>query len=281
MLFYSPSSSVFGYPSYAPRRSYRPASFYQYDEPSGLSASALEDLAYSPLARTFPPRQNPESRYRRALHELEAAEEEYEAHVAFERARQVALAGQRAAAAEAARHEHVHAIRAEVERRRALQALVEERLAQRQQSLRGRPAFGRAPCEGHAVPHHLVNADAGEDLAARRGFSECRGARCQCTRRGERPINGASNVGDLSELLFGVHSKREAVVQAQKPRAPAEPQLEAESASSKRSDEEVSLNDILEFFHGIVARASDAAGRDQCVDEVRLPFLMIRLSCLT
>lgn len=279
MLFYSPSSFSFGYPSYGPRRSYRPASFYEYDEPSGLSASALEDLAFSPLAPTFPPRQNPESRYRRALHELEAAEQEYEAHVAFERARQVAIARQHAAAAEAARHEHAHAIQAEVERverTRALQALVEERLAHRQHSLRPRAAFGRAPCQGRALPHALVNGDAVEDFAPHRRFSECRRARSQCTHRPERRINGTSNVGDLLELLTGVHSGPEPVVPVQKPTPAAEPQPEPQSALPKRSDAEVTLSDILEFFHGIVAQASDVAGSDQSTHEVRLPFLMVR-----
>jgi hypothetical protein len=274
MLFYSPSSFSFGYPSYAPRHSYRPASFYEHDEPSGLSASTLEDLAYSALPPTFPPRQNPESRYRRALHELEAAEQEYEAHVAFERARQVGLARQRAAA-EAARHEHARAIQAEIERierTRVLETLVEERLAQRQHSLRPQAAFGRAPCQGRVFRHPLVGGDAVEDFAPHRRFSECRRARSQCTDRPARPINGSSNVGDLLEVLLGVHSEPEPVVPAQQTTAPAEPQPEPESALPKRSDAEVTLSDILEFFHGIVAQASDAAGSDQSTHEVRLSF---------
>jgi len=123
-----------------------------------------------------------------------------------------------------------------------------------------------------------------EDFAPHRRFSEFRRDRSQRTHCPARPINGTSDIGDLLELLTGVHSEPEPVIPAQKPTPPAEPQPESETqpqtepqtALPKRSDAEVTLGDILEFFHGMVAQASDAAGSRQSTHEVRLPFLMVR-----
>jgi hypothetical protein len=286
MPFYSPSSFSLGHPSYLPRRSYRPASFYDYDEPSDLSAFTFEDFAESPLPSTFPPRRmDAETRYRRALHELEAAEQEYEAHVAFERARQVAIARRRAAAVEAARRERAHAIQPEVERiqrTRALQALIGEGPAQRQHSLHPRVAFGRAPCQGRALFDALAAADAREDSAPPRHFSGCQRDRGQCRRGGARPDNESFNLGDLLELLTGGHeAEPESVSQPERSARPVEPQpqreaprqSEPEAAPQKSSDREVTLGDLLEFFHSIASQARDA---HQATHEVRLPFLMVR-----
>ena len=81
-----------------------------------LSAYAVDDLDYPSLSRSFPPPRgiDAETRYRRALYELEAAEQEYQAHVASKRAHEAA-AIRRRAAAEAARHEHEIALYAEIE----------------------------------------------------------------------------------------------------------------------------------------------------------------------
>ncbi|KAH9986961.1 hypothetical protein BJV77DRAFT_807229 [Russula vinacea] len=107
MFYYRPSSRSQDYTPYLPRRSYRPASFDLNDVPS--SALPFEDFGYSPLPHPFlPPRVDAETRYRRALDELQAAEQEFEAQMALERARQAAAVRQRAAA-EAARFRRVDA----------------------------------------------------------------------------------------------------------------------------------------------------------------------------
>lgn len=139
MFHYSPSPRSLDYTSYLPPRSYRPASFDLYDAPS--SAFSLEDLGYSSSPHSFlPPRTDAETRYRRALYELEAAEQEYEAHVALERARQVAAVRQRAAA-DAARIKREDALYAEIERARRARSL--QAFGQRQRGLRAQTGFDR------------------------------------------------------------------------------------------------------------------------------------------
>jgi len=300
MVFYSPSPLSLGYPSYIPRRSYRPASFYQYDdEPSSLSTFALEDLDYSPLAPTFPPRMDAETRYRRALHELEAAEQEFEAQVALERARQAGLIRQRAAA-EAARRERARAIQAEierVERTRALQALVEERVAQRQLPPHPQAAFGRVPCQGRAPFGAPAEADSAEGFVPHCRFPRSQRSRPHFTHRPtRRDDEDEFTVGDLLKFLGGLHlgpepaspteelTSRTAEPEPQpqsQPQPQPQPQPQARSATPKREDGEVTFNNILEFFHSIASQARDAAGGYQSTPEVRLSFLKSALSCLT
>ena len=159
MFHYSPFSRSSDYTSYLPGRSYRPASFDLYDAPS--PSFPFEEQGYSSSPNSFlPPRTDVETRYRRALYELEAAEQEYEAHIALERARQAAAVRQRAAA-EAARVKREDALYAEIERakrRRALQVLVEE--TQGQRGLRAPTAFERAHRGGHALLRALVSDEA-------------------------------------------------------------------------------------------------------------------------
>lgn len=292
MAFYSPSSFSRGYPSYIPRRSYRPATFYQYDdEPSGLSTFALEDLDYSSLAPAFPPRVDAETRYRRALHELEAAEQEFEAHVALERARRVALVRQRAAA-EAARRERARAIQAEVERlerTRALQALAEERLAQPQHSFRRRGAFGRAPSPSYDLIRGVVDLGTTEDFVPHRHFPGCRRSRSQLTQCPTRRENEDEfSIGELLEFLGGVHPEPECASPTQEPTSAAarpepepEPEREPQSqpqpqpATPKPDDGELTFNNILDFFHSIASQARDAAAGYQSGHEVRLSFLKV------
>ena len=182
MFHYSPSPRSLDYTSYRPRRSYRPASFDLYDAPS--SAFPYEDLGYSSPHTSLPPRTDAETRYRRALYELEAAEQEYEAQIALERARQVAALRQRAAA-EAARIRREDAIYAEIERAKrvhALQAQVEETFGQRQRALRAQTGFERAHQGGRGLLGALVRDDGGEDVPISLPFEGCR-SRCQPIRR--------------------------------------------------------------------------------------------------
>lgn len=295
MAFYSPSSLSLGYPSYIPRRSYRPTSFYQNDdEPSGLSAFTLEDLDYSPLGSVLPRRSDAEMRYRHALHELEAAEQEFEAHVALERAREVALIRQHNAA-EALRRERARAIQAEierVERTRALQNLVEQRLAQRQLSSRPLPAVGRVPYHGRTLFGDFPDADSAEDFVPHRRFPRDRRSRPHFTHcPSRRDDEDAFSVGDLLKFLGGVHLEPEPASGTQEftpgtaePRPEPEPQLQPQLPSQpqpqrvtpERDDGEVTFNNILEFFHSIASQARDAASGDQSAHKVRMSFLKVQ-----
>ena len=177
MFYYRPSSRSQDYTPYLPRCSYRPASFDLNDVPS--SALPFEDFGYSPLPHPFlPPRVDAETRYRRALDELQAAEQEFEAQMALERARQAAAVRQRAAA-EAARFRRVDALYAEIERikrGRALQVQAEELRAQRERALRPPTPFDRAHRGGRALLRALVN-DGAEGAAAEAAFvpAQCGG----------------------------------------------------------------------------------------------------------
>ena len=309
MFFYSaPSHSPRYPPSYIPRRSYRPASFYQDDdEPYDSSTFPLEDLAYSPLPAPLPSRMDPEMRYRRALHELEAAEQEFEAHLALERSSQVALARQRAAAEaarrerahaiqiEAARRERARAIQAEVERlerTRALQGLVEERLPQWQDSFRPGGWCGRAPPPGHDLVRSLGDFGATEDFVHHRRSPGCRRSRSDLTHRPAPRDNedeDAFSIGDLLKFIAGVGLGPEPARPTQEPTSPAaepkpkpepEPQPQSQSqpqpqpATPKRDDGEVTLSNILEFIRDIASQAKDVY---QSTHEVRLSFQNVRL----
>jgi len=279
MFHYSPSSPSFGYPSYAPQRSYRPASYDVYDEPSPVLT--FEDLGYSPLSRPFEPRVDPETRYRRALHELEVAEHDLEAHIALGRARQVAAVRQRAAA-EAARRERAQvALQAEIERIQharasALQAQAEERLARRQQAHWARAGAGldRAHFPGRALLHALADADA-EEVSIPRCCPVDRRPTSSLPRQGDETLT----LGDLLKLLAGVDPEPQHVSAAQSsPPAPSQPSHPAEPKPQepKRDNAEPTLNDILEFFYGIAAQARGVA-------EVRLSVrvVLFKLSNMT
>jgi hypothetical protein len=213
MFYYSPSSRFQGHTSYLPRRSHLPASFDVDDTPS--SAFALEDLGHSSLPQSFlPPRINPETRYRRALYELEAAEQEYQAHVAVERARQAA-AVRRRVAAEAARREREIALYAEMERinrARALQEQVEEGFFQRQPALRTQAGLDRVHHNGPGrVLAHALYGDAERDPVTR--FFEGHPAHPHPHPiPSTRQASGTSALGDLLGLFAGVQSDGEACV---------------------------------------------------------------------
>ena len=292
MAFYNPSSPSLGSSSYIPRHSYRPTSFYQNDnELSSLSTFALEDLDYPPLGPVLPRRLDAVTRYRRALHELEAAEQEFEAHVALERARRIALIRQHSAA-EAVRRERARAIQAEigcVERTRALQELVEQRLAQRQLPSRPQAALGRVAYHGPTLFGDFPDADSIEGFVPHRRFPRYRRSRphfTHCPTR--RDDEDAFSVGDLLKFLGGVYLETEPASGTQEltsctaePRPEPEPQLQSQlpsqpqpqRATPKCDDGEVTFNNILEFFHSIASQARDAASGHQPAHEVRMSFL--------
>ncbi|KAI0265225.1 hypothetical protein BGY98DRAFT_1181634 [Russula aff. rugulosa BPL654] len=222
MFHYSPSSRSQGYTSsYLPRRSYFPASFDIDDAPS--PAYGLEDLGYPSLSQSFlPPRIDAEARYRRALYELEAAEQEYQGHIALERARQATAIRQRAAA-EAAHREREIALFAEIERIKrthALQEQVEERLSQRERAVRTQVAFDRARCGRH--PFMRLSMVMPREIQ----FLKV-------------------TLLVLKLTLFTTTSAAEPHTQPQPP---------------KHENTEVNLSNILEFFQGIAAQARGVAG---------------------
>jgi hypothetical protein len=270
MFHYSPSSRSQGYTSYLPRRSYFPASSHIDDAPS--PAYALEDLGYPSLSHSFPPpRIDAETRYRQALYELEAAEQEYQAHVALQRSRQAAVIHQRAAA-EAARREREIALYAETERvnrARALQEQVEGRLFQRERALRSQVPFDRAH-RGRHVPIRAMYGDAERDSVP------------QGHRARPQPDNETLTIGDLLGLFAGVHPEHQRASPPKKPTlSTSEPHQPAERHSQPQAPEhekaEVNLSSILEIFHSIAAQARGAAGGEQSSHEVRL---LVRRVCI-
>ena len=272
MFHYSPSLRSQGYTSYLPRRSYFPTSFDIDEAPS--PAYAREDLGYLSLSHSFlPPRIDAETRYRRALFELEAAEQEYQGHIAVERVRQAAAIRQRAGV-EDARREREIALYAETERinlARALQEKVEERLAQHQGALRNQVPFDRA----HRGRHALMRAIFGD--AERDSVPQCHAARPQ-------PDNETSTIGELLGLFAGVHPERQGASLRHGPTSPTSSRAHHATESHtqpqlpEHENAEVNLSNILEFFHSIAGQARGVAGGEQSTHEVRL---FVRKVCIT
>jgi hypothetical protein len=275
MFHYSPSSRSQGYTSYLPRRSYFPASSYIDDAAS--PAYALEDLGYPSLSHSFlPPRIDAETRYRRALYELEAAEQEYQARIELEEALQATAIRQRAAA-EATRHEREIALYAETERINRAHALreqvEEERFTQSQCALRTQVPFDRVHC-GRRVPVRAIHGDAERDPVP-----QGHPARPQLD-------NETLTIGDLLGLFAGVHPERQRASPPQRPTSPTssqphhptEPQTQPQPP--KNENEGVNLSNILEFFHSIAPQARGAAGGEQSTHEVRLSVRRVCIHCL-
>jgi hypothetical protein len=244
-----------------------------------------------------------ETWYRCALHELEAAEQEFEAHVALERARQLPLIRQQSTT-KAIRREPALTIQSEierVERTRALQALVEERLEQRKLPSRPQAALSRVPCHGLTLFGDFADADSAERFVPHRRFprywrSSSRPHFTHCpTRRDDEDV---FTVEDLSKFLGGLSSclepeptsaTQEFTSCTAEPRPEPEPQLQSQLSSQpqpqratpKRDDGEVAFNNILEFFHSIASQARDAVAGYQSAHEVRVSFLNVQFKCLT
>ena len=264
MFHYSPSSRSQDYTSHLPRRSYFPTSSDIYDTRS--PAYALEDLGYPPLSHPLvPPRIDAETRYRRALYELEAAEQEYQGHMALERARQAAAIRQRAGA-EVARREREIALYAEIERinrARALQEDVEGRLVQRQRPFQTQVPFGRAHRGRHA-PMCVIYGD-GERYPLPQSHPAC-----------PQSDNETLSIGDLLGLFDGVHPERQHASPPQRPTSPASSQphhtteRHTQPQPPEHGNAEVNLSNILDFFQSIAAQARGAAGGEQSTHEVGL-----------
>ncbi|KAI0287584.1 hypothetical protein BC826DRAFT_1108354 [Russula brevipes] len=217
--------------SYLPQSFNHPASYYLNDEPS--FAFAFDD---SPSSPPFPPQIDTETRYRRALRELKAAEQEFGTYIALEYVRQATLVRQRGAV-EAARRERKLSLQAEIQRilnehARLLRTQVEDKIAQR------RRALLRA----------LVDADAEGVPVPQRHFIETRPTRSRPAPPPARCDEEALTVGELLGLPT-LHTPSEV-------QRFAEPQ----SRPPKHNDAEVALKEFLEFFHDIASQSSSAGG---------------------
>jgi hypothetical protein len=248
MPLYSGLPMSFGYSSYSPMRSYRPTSFHLDDD--SYPAFGLGELGYAPFPYTFPQRIDPETRYRRALYELQDAEQDFEAQIALERAHQVANFRQRAV--EAARRERALALRAEFEHARTLQAQLDE-YEQREAALQ---ALDRAPSRKRAFLPSLVDGNFGRDSALNSCSFERRRSHCRPKPALARDDTD-STVQEIFKLLAGIQTG------CQPPTSPPaplqqQPAADPQPPSSKPDDAQVSFKDIMEFLHGIVAQTDDA-----------------------
>ena len=264
MFHISPSSRSQAYISYLPRRSYFPTSSGIGD--ATLPAYTVDDLEYpcSPHSFLAPSGIDTETRYHRALYELEAAEQEYKALVGLENARQAAAIHQRAAA-EAARHEREIVLYAEIERinrARALQEQVEERLFRCQCALRTHVPVEQAHRRSHG-PIHAIYCDAEEDSVHQGHVT--------------RPQldNETLTVDDVLGPFSGVYPegqraspRQRPTLSTSQPHRPSEPQIQTQRPEHENA--EVNLSDILEFFYNIAPQARGAGDREQSSDEVRL-----------
>jgi hypothetical protein len=265
MHFYSPSPLSLGY---IPRRSYRPAhvpAYYLDDECS--SALPFEGHGHPAFSHAFSPRPDAETRYRRALHELQAAEEEFEAHLSLKRAREAAVLRE-----QAMRRESALAVQAEVEhieRSRALHPKLAEKYEWRQRAHQGDFGPDRARRQDHAAVHGFVDTDARDPFAYERYLARRRSTHSRPSRHHD---SEAPAVEGLLKLLSGFHAHAQPQGPLQQSDSPAsshhrsaEPQ-----PSEKQNAEGDALNAILGFIHGLAAHAGDATNGSETILEVRL-----------
>lgn len=270
MHFYNPSPLSLGY---IPRRSYRSALAPTYldDEPS--SAFSFEGLGYPADPHTFSPRVDAETRYRLALHELQAAEEEFDAHVTLRRARQAAVLRE-----QALRRERALAIQAEVERierARALQARLAEEEELHQRAHQAQAARDRARRQKHALLSALVDANPRDRFASERPytFARKRPAHCSCEPM-RRPVlhdNEAVTLDDLLKQFSGTHARPHFPLQSGLP-ATHQPRSAEPQSSEKKGEGADALSAVLELLHSLAAHTGDAT---EVVSKVRLSTVLI------
>jgi hypothetical protein len=249
MHFYNPSPLSLGY---IPRGSYRAALAPTYldDEPS--SAFSFEGgLGYPAFPHTFSPRVDAETRYRRALHELQAAEEEFDAHLALKRARQAAVLRE-----QALRRGRALAIQAEaerIERARALEAKLAEEYELHQHAHQAQVARDRARHQKHALLQAFVDANPRDSFPSERPCSPARQrpTHCPCgpTRRPMLPDNEVARLDDVLKLFSAnpgdsFPSRRPCAPTGQRP--PCEPTRRP----MLPGNEVARLDDLLKLFSG-------------------------------
>ncbi|KAH9063533.1 hypothetical protein EDB87DRAFT_1707070 [Lactarius vividus] len=257
MHFYNPSPLSLGY---IPRVSYRPALVYTYLGDESSTALTSEGFGYPAFSHTSTPRLGAETGYRRAVHGLQAAEEELEAHLTLKRARQAAFLRE-----QAARRERVLAIQAEVdriERARALQAKLAEEYEW----------YQRAP-QAQVVPDQrpLLHAFADTNLRDLFAFG-LPFARERPTDSGPsgHPVLHDSEVPTLEGLLklfTGIRPQLHTPLQQSSSSAPSQYHPAELQPSDKQDAATDALNAVLEFIHGLAAHAWDSANGSKTIPE--------------
>ncbi len=273
MQFYIPSPLSLGY---IPRGSYRPALVPTYLEDEYTSALPFDGLSYPSFSHSSP-RLGVEARYSRALHELQAAEEEFEAHLTLKRARQAAILRE-----QAAHRERALAIQAEVERierARALQAHLTVEHERRQRALQAQVGLERAHRQKRALLHTAVDANPRDIFASECPFAKRRVTHSGPSCRAVRLDSEDPTLASLLKLFTGIHPQSPNPPQQSSSPAPSQQRSEEAQPSEREKPAADALNDILEFIHGLTAHARDASGKSETISKVR-PHVKSIFLCL-
>ncbi|KAI9446549.1 hypothetical protein H4582DRAFT_1906518 [Lactarius indigo] len=263
MHFYNPSPLSLGY---IPRVSYQPALVFTYLGDESSSVLISEGLGYPASSHTSWPRIGAETRYRRALHGLQTAEEELQAHLTLKRARQAAFLRE-----QTARRERVLAIQAEVERierARALQAKLAEEYEWHQRASQAQVGLDQTPFFLHA----FADTSPGDISASGPPF-----AREQLIHSGPscRPVLHDSEVPTLEgflRLFTGIRPQPHDPLQQSGSSTSTPSQHRSSGSAEPQPSEERdaaadAFNAILQFIHGLAAHALDLANRSEAIPE--------------
>ncbi|KAH9043335.1 hypothetical protein EDB85DRAFT_938726 [Lactarius pseudohatsudake] len=249
MHFYNPSPLSLGY---IPRASYRPALVYTYLGDESSSALTSEGLGYPAFSHTSTPRLGAETRYRRAVHGLQTAEEELEAHLTLKRARQAVFLRE-----QAARCERVLAIQAEVdriERARALQAQLAEEYEWYQRAPQAQVALDQGPLLLHAFADTNPRDLFASGLFARERPTDSGPSRHPMLHDSEVPT-----LEGLLKLFTGIRPQPHSSLQQSSSAAPSQHHPAEPQPSEKQDAATDAFNAVLEFIHGLAAHACDSA----------------------
>ena len=193
------------------------------------------------------------------MHELQAAEKEFEAHLFLRRARQAAIL-----CAQSARRDRALAIQAEIERiERAcvVQVKLAEEYGLHQRAHRAQVALDRVRYQRNALPHGFVDAYPRDPCASER---PCAFAKKWLTlpEPAHRPILRDVEVvtfDGLLKLFSGIHLQSQSLLQQCNPPAPPLPRSTECQPSKKQDSAADAVNAVLEFLHGLAAHAKDAS----------------------
>ncbi|KAH9005049.1 hypothetical protein EDB86DRAFT_1709330 [Lactarius hatsudake] len=255
MHFYSPSPLSL---SYIPRVSYRPTLVYTY---LGDDALTSEGLGYPAFTHTSTPRLDAETRYRRAVHGLQTAEEELEAHLTLKRARQAAFLRE-----QAARRERVLAIQAEadrIERTRALQAQLAEEYEWYQRAPQAQVALDQRPLLLHA----FADANPRDLFASGLPFARERPTDSGPSRRPVLHDSEVPTLEGLLKLFTGIRPRPHGPLQQSSSPAPSQHHPTEPQLSEKQDAATDAFNAVLEFIHGLAAHACDSASGSETIPE--------------
>lgn len=266
MHFYNPSPLSLGY---IPRGSYRPALVPTYLDVEPSSDFTFEGLDYPALPHTFSPRLDAETRYRRALHELQAAEEEFDAHLTLKRAQQAAVLRE-----QAVRRDRALAVQAEAERikrARALQAKLAEEYELHQRTHQSQAARDFARRQKHALLSGLIDANPRDPFASE---SPCVVARkrpthcpCEPVRRPMFHDNEDATLDDLLKLFSGTRPRSNGPLQRFGPPAASQPRSAEPQPAEKQDEGADALNAILEFIRGLAGHTKDTAEGSEAISK--------------